>query len=277
MHDLTHERLPVQVGSKRKRDATSNENARTGGRPTRGSGRLKRLRTTTSVSLEYSSDEDEASSLGIEEAPSPWPSSTNDQGGEDEDEDEDFSSMLPPSSHEKCIMTRPFCSAADDYLINTATAQALQRLRKDDLVRLYALAGLSEDAETLTKSEIVDSLIAARDDLASLPPSSPPGNSSEYSSDDGDVAENEEQDTLSASRYGPAGSGLRRRATVNDMGVSSGRPYKGRSFSLGNLNGTHTAAVTSHPPKKNTTKFPGEPSGGSASRLVEPSSIYYFS
>lgn len=105
---------------------------------------------------------------------------------------------------------------------------------------MYIATGLTEDAETLTKSEIVDAIISARDDIAELPPSSPPGrgdgNSSEYSSDDGNVAE-DETDIARAPKQnlGPRGFGLRRRATINDLGKTDGRPAKGRSLSMGNL------------------------------------------
>jgi hypothetical protein len=105
-------------------------------------------------------------------------------------------------------------------------------------VRLYIAAGLSDDAETLTKSEIIDAIVAARDDIAELPPSSPPGrgddNSSEYSSDDGNVAGDEETD-IGGPRCRPGGIGLRRRATLNDFGRVNGRPVNGRSLSMGHL------------------------------------------
>ncbi|TEB19378.1 hypothetical protein FA13DRAFT_1718866, partial [Coprinellus micaceus] len=59
-----------------------------------------------------------------------------------------------------------------------------------ELVRLYRVGGLPEDPELLTKAEIIEVIIEARDEeTASLPPSSPPGRtdaaSSDYSSDDG--------------------------------------------------------------------------------------------
>lgn len=121
---------------------------------------------------------------------------------------------------------------ADNYLISEAPPRALLRLKKDELVRLYGAAGLTEDAELLTKHDIVDCLVAARDDLASLPPSSPPGlpdsGSSDYSSDGGNVAGGEETDFGSRSR-----NGLRRRATMLEMGRHvhrHGMPE--RSFSL---------------------------------------------
>ena len=75
---------------------------------------------------------------------------------------------------------------ADEYYLNEATSRELLRLRKDELVRLYSTAGLSEDPEHLTKPDLVQAIIAARDDVASVPPSSPSGfTSSDGSSDDG--------------------------------------------------------------------------------------------
>ena len=101
-------------------------------------------------------------------------------------------------------------------MIHEASSRQLLRLRKDELVRLYSAAGLTEDAELLTKPEIVDCLIAARDDLASLPPSSPPGpgdsGSSDYSSDGGNVAGGEETDFVGRFR-----NGLGRRNTLDDL------------------------------------------------------------
>lgn len=50
MRDSSH---VITVGSKRKRVAASNENAHTHGRPVRGSGRLKRLRSDVSSTTKY--------------------------------------------------------------------------------------------------------------------------------------------------------------------------------------------------------------------------------
>lgn len=102
------------------------------------------------------------------------------------------------------------------------------------MVRLYGAAGLTEDAELLTKHEIVDCIVAARDDLASLPPSSPPGlpdsGSSDYSSDGGNVAGGEETDFGHRLR-----NGLRRRATVHELGRHIHRHGPERSFSMGEV------------------------------------------
>jgi hypothetical protein len=138
-------------------------------------------------------------------------------------------------------------SIADDHLLTAASRRQLLRLRKDELIRLYASAGLSPafSFETLTKPEIVDAIVAIReeddgaDDAVELPPSSPRGES-EYSSegdgDDGNVAGGEETDVGSrVGRTKSFTSQLRRRATVNDLGRGGARPMKGRSLSMGQL------------------------------------------
>jgi hypothetical protein len=103
---------------------------------------------------------------------------------------------------------------------------------------LYDLAGLTENADTLTKSDIIDAIVNARDDDASVPPSSPLGRadgvSSEYSSDDGNMAGDEGTD-FAGPRRGPLASPTRRRATLNDLGKSATRTVKVRNTSLGNL------------------------------------------
>jgi len=129
-----------------------------------------------------------------------------------------------------------------------APARQLLRLRKDALVCLYTTAGLTPPSsfESLTKPEIVDAIIAARednddlDDSVELPPSSPRAGS-ECSSegdvdDDGNVAGGEETDASvgGAKRMKTGASPLKRRATVNELGRGSGvaRPMKGRSVSM---------------------------------------------
>ncbi len=93
--------------------------------------------------------------------------------------------------------------------------------------------GLSDDPETLTKQEIVDAIVSARDDLAELPPSSPYcANSSECSSDDGNIAGGEETDAGNQRRSRPLG--LRRHVTHNVVHAPNlAAPQQGRSFSLG--------------------------------------------
>jgi hypothetical protein len=133
---------------------------------------------------------------------------------------------------------------AVDYLVNQAPTRELLRLRKCRLQDLHRSAGLSDDPETLTKQEIVDCIVAARDDLAELPPLSPYGNdganSSECSSDDGNVAGGEETDAGIQRRSYPLG--LRRHVTVHDVGhaPSLPAPLHGRSFSLGHTRASPT-------------------------------------
>jgi mitogen-activated protein kinase kinase kinase 13 len=135
---------------------------------------------------------------------------------------------------------------ADEYFINEAQARYLLRLRKDRLVRLYQAAGLADDPELLTKPEIVDAIIAARDDLVSLPPSSPPGrngnDSSDYSSDDGGTVGDESPDRDDRA------NALRRRETVNDLGRALNRVPKGRSLSMGQIS-THIASSSRRTPR----------------------------
>ncbi|KAJ7172240.1 hypothetical protein C8R46DRAFT_141603 [Mycena filopes] len=204
---MTH----VQLGSKRKRVASANENAHAGGRPTRGSGRLKRLRSDPYGT----SDAGEASEMDVDDTPAStrWSASASDE-----------ESLSELSSDDQ--------AETKDHLINVATAKELQRLRKDYLIRLYTSAGLSDDADALTKTEIIDSIVAARDDVADLPPSSPRGGSSDERENDADEEEVTHTPTPAArSRYA---NGLRRRATVTETnGIP--RPGKGRSLSMGHL------------------------------------------
>lgn len=103
---------------------------------------------------------------------------------------------------------------------------------------MYDLAGLTENADTLTKSDIIDAIVNARDDFASVPPSSPLGRadgaSSEYSSDDGNIAGDEETD-FAGPRRGPQGCQMRRRVTLNDLGKTTVRPVKTRNASMGDF------------------------------------------
>lgn len=110
---------------------------------------------------------------------------------------------------------------------------------------MHCSAGLSDNPEILTKQEIVDAIIAARDDLAELPPSSPYGrdgaNSSECSSDDGNIAGGEETDAGSRRRSHPLG--LRRHATTDNVthAPNLAAPRQGRSFSLGHTRSPPTS------------------------------------
>jgi hypothetical protein len=150
------------------------------------------------------------------------------------------STVMPPCLHNQLI-SQP----ADDYLIYSAESKQLSRFRKDDLIRLYTRAGLSDDVDLLTKSQIIEAIVSARDDIADLPPSSPPGqgdtNTSDYcSSDEGNIAEDEEtdvggNDATCGNRHRSIYTSLRRRATLGEEAKNSGRSLKGRSMSMGHL------------------------------------------
>jgi mitogen-activated protein kinase kinase kinase 13 len=230
MHDA------VPTGSKRKRVVSGSENALASSRSRQKNG-VKRRR-----GLE-SSDE-EASSMDVDERPS-WEVTDSEAS-----DDEDGVDSCESSCHRRLsISVYKLYNTADNYLINEATRRQLLRFRKDELVRLYIAAGLTEDAELLTKPEIVDCIIAARDDIASLPPSSPPdarsSGSSDYSSDGGNVAGGEETDFGSRFR-----KGLARRNTIHDLGQRKGRPPNGdRCYSLPQLQQSERVNKISSQPK----------------------------
>ncbi|KAF5389955.1 hypothetical protein D9757_003564 [Collybiopsis confluens] len=245
-----------RVGSKRKRVASGgNENTHHGGRPTRGSGQLKRFKTSRK-SDETSEDDEQLSSMDVDDVfrrrrgrqPPHVPLETDSDNDDEEEEDEDEDAAEDAEDE-----------TSDDYLISSAPSRALKRMRKDDLVRLYTLAGLSDDTESFTKSDLVQAIIDARDDLASLPPSSPLGRggasasgSSDYSSD-----EPKEDPTPMAN--------LRRRVTATDVTdvtreSSRNRPLKSRSFSMGHLN---DSTFSSHSRRKRQASNKSMESSGS--------------
>ncbi|KAI0748364.1 hypothetical protein C8Q80DRAFT_1103242 [Daedaleopsis nitida] len=198
MRDVSND-FDVTIGMKRKRVVSGSENT---SRSARSSSRAKRRKP-----LPDSSEEEELSGMDVDDEER-WNSSVN----SDDEEAHDSS---------------------DNYLINEAPSRRLLRLRKDELVQLYAAAGLTEDAELLTKPEIVDCIIAARDDVADLPPSSPgvaDSGSSDYSSDGGNVAGGEETDFANRFR-----NGLRRRATVHELGRMQRKQLPDRSLSLSHI------------------------------------------
>lgn len=209
----TSQNVYVSIGSKRKRVASASENTHAHGRPARGSGRHKRFKSNTPQNLESDDDDDDESGSMDVDSQLPW------GDGVDSDADTDDA------------------ESSDEYLISEAPPRQLLRLRKDELVRLYNAAGLVDDPDSFTKPELVEAIVAARDDVASLPPSSPPARpdsiSSDYSSDDGNVAGDEETDIGVKYR---APFGLRRRATVNCMSNVDARALKARSLSMGQCN-----------------------------------------
>jgi mitogen-activated protein kinase kinase kinase 13 len=209
----------VPTGSKRKRVVSGSENGLANGRSLEGS-RVKRRRAT----LE-SSDEEVASEMDVDGHPR-WELTDSDASDDDGLDSCESSSLSRPPP----VVYRLYF-IADNYLINEAPPRRLLRLRKDELVRLYSAAGLAEDAELLTKHEIIDCLITARDDIASLPPSSPPdaggSGSSDYSSDGGNIAGGEETDFAHRFR-----NGLTRRNTMLDLGRRARRPPNDRCYTL---------------------------------------------
>lgn len=122
-------------------------------------------------------------------------------------------------------------------MIHSAPRNRLNRLRKPHLIQLYELAGYAADGDSLTKSQIIETIVNSRDDATSVPPSSPPGRTDGASSEseDGHFAGDEETD------FGPRrpnGSGsLRRRVTLHDISKAPSRPVKHRSLSMGNILG----------------------------------------
>jgi hypothetical protein len=140
--------------------------------------------------------------------------------------------------------------SADEFFLNEASPKRLNKLLKKKLVELYALTGLTEFVDSLKKSEIVDAIINARDDVPLAPPSSPGRTecaSSEYlSSDDGNAA-GDETDTPDSPDARHPGGQLIRRATMHDVSKLTPRPRntKGRSASMGNTLG-HGESSNSH-------------------------------
>lgn len=214
----------VPTGSKRKRVVSGSENALANGR-SRSGNRVKRCRASHSSG----EDEDAASSMDVD-SHSRWELTDSDAS-----DDEDVDSCESSCHRRRLVDVYGRYTIADAFLINEAPRRQLLRLRKDDLVRLYAAAGLTEDAELLTKPEIVDCIVDSRDDIASLPPSSPPeagsSGSSDYSSDGGNVAGGEETDIGNRFR-----NGLARRNTIHDLGRRNRRPLPSdRCYSLPQL------------------------------------------
>jgi len=165
------------------------------------------------------------------------------------------------------VWKRVKCLPADDFLLHKAAPTTLNRQLKHRLIELYELCGLTGDAEGLTKSEIVDAIVNNRDDVASVPPSSPPGKS-DYSSDDGHVAGGEETD---AGRHNsaPGNNSLRRRVTMHDIGKSSLREQKGRSVSMGNLLGHGEPPKALHLTRKSSIYVENIPTENTNTRLVD--------
>lgn len=253
----------TQVGSKRKRVASASRGNENVSHSTRVWTRSKRLRSDSfpkgshpeqSVASEED-EEDENEELQESRRYKNGQMDADLTTTREPDSDDDHSSE--DDEEEAQRVSKDDDESTDEYLLNSATARQLFRLRKCDLIRLYSLSGLSDDAESMNKSDIISAMVSARDDIADLPPSSPLGPaSSEYSSDEGNVAGDEETDAgVSMDRAN--GSNLRRRATVGDVTKMCAKPVKGRSTSMDQL-GPHKAnGILAN--RKTTGKLPCVP------------------
>lgn len=221
----------VRVGSKRKRVGSANENASINGRGSRATGKFKRQRSQNESSEEDFSSQHTMEVDDVEENPEDWSSDLSDA----EEALLDDCEYTFPSNVIRA--NNNYCSIADEYLIHQADSRELNRLRKDELVRLYALAGLADSPDDLTKSELINSIISGRLDDEELPPSSPPSKTDGgFSSDEGHDGGGEETDAVHSSR-----SPLRRRSTVQEFSRTVKRTAiaLGRSFSMGTDDGVN--------------------------------------
>ncbi|TDL25008.1 hypothetical protein BD410DRAFT_72283 [Rickenella mellea] len=245
----------VPVGAKRKRIASGNENTYVSGRGTRDRPRFKRQRSMNS--REDTSDDENMSTSAMdidEESNLQW-EGAEESDAEETELDDCMSLSLVGDSLDNTVV-----NLADDFLINEAGPRQLQRLKKDELMRVYSLAGLSDPPDDLTKTALITAIMSAREDGGDVPPSSPPGrtdgHSSGYSSDDGNDGGGEETDIPRTSPHHL----LRRRITVQDLGRTVSRPMKGRSLSLNNA---LSQSVTGG---KMMTRFPHLDGNGTARR-----------
>lgn len=83
-----------QVGSKRKRVTGTNENAHTGGRPTRGAGTLKRQRIASDTRLNYTSDDGASSSMDVDTQSLLSSAATSEDEDDDDDKEDDSSKFF---------------------------------------------------------------------------------------------------------------------------------------------------------------------------------------
>lgn len=270
----------VITGSKRKRAVSSNENAHTHGRPTRGSGSKKRARTdtvtaptcyhhTTSEESQSDGSEMDVDGNSVQEVDS----DTSEEEGEEEKGEHEENDDSCTSICCSVFKINSYTFTADEYLINFAPPKRLSRLLKVDLVRLYESAGLPDDGELFTKSEIIDALVNNRDDHASVPPSSPPGRpsevgSSEESSDDGNFAGDEETD-VGGPRKATNGDQLRRRVTLHEIAKTPARPMKSRSLSMGNILGLGETSKSTMVKRKASTTVEMDQAPGVSTRFVQ--------
>ncbi|KAF9651529.1 hypothetical protein BDM02DRAFT_3267146 [Thelephora ganbajun] len=255
----------VKAGTKRKRSASGAENATSttgrvvSQRTTRGTvprGRFKRQKSE-SILGSSGSDEDLDERLSVATNTTDTNSGEEDEevdlvdtdgDGDNEEDNEDaetVGSAMEVDMDE--VDSQDGWEGADsendsgagdssnEYYLNEASIKELLRLRKDALVRLYTSAGLSDDSDALTKHDLAEAIISARNDILDLPPSSPSGcTSSDGSSDDGHFGGGEETDVSHRFRSA-ATNGLRRRVTVHNIVAQPTRNKAGRTISLGQL------------------------------------------
>lgn len=93
--------IHIQIGAKRKRVLNSNENAHAGGRPSRGSGRLKRLRSASNSS-------EDRSTMDIDPPPR-WAFSDDDSDVEEDEADEEDAE----NSSKRDLLTASYLACPD--------------------------------------------------------------------------------------------------------------------------------------------------------------------
>ena len=167
----------AQVGSKRKRVFSTNENAHAQGRSLR---KVKRRRA-------YKERDSDHSDMDVDESETtPWLPTDGDEGND---------GLLNSTccfifyfsrwilSNFVAFLFIIAASTGDHYHLSTAPAHQLHRLRKEELVRLYLLIdALGSSTDQLTKHELVDAIVLARDDhhqpQSSSPHAGPPSSPS---------------------------------------------------------------------------------------------------
>lgn len=223
-HAAIKEPVAVEAGSKRKRHASANDNS-IQPRGLRAPGRFKRQR---SQNESYDEVIYSQSSMDIDPSDVDSKDWSSDLSDAEEASLDDCEFKLTGE-----IGCHLHFTQADEFLLHTADSRQLNRLRKDDLIRLYHLVGHDCSTDEVTKAELVDAIISARIDDEEVPPSSPPGRTDAGSSDDdGNDGGGEETDVF----MGPSKSPLRRRMTVQDFGRASQRTAMSRSLSLNGNN-----------------------------------------
>jgi hypothetical protein len=121
-------------------------------------------------------------------------------------------------------------SLADEFLLHHAPKWRLHKLRKEDLLRLCALAALDEDLESLNKAEVIRLIMSARTTLQ------PSRNSARSSSRDPTTDQEQKEDEVP--HVGPSRKRPRavaRRQTENFPSTRQRGVVTSRSVSLGNL------------------------------------------